>query len=126
MAVSEARVKDLQTSDHLIIKSLEEYDIAASGNSVLFPKGPSVIQRGKIKSHFRFDYSSVASAFAEDPSFVRPFVEVFFCSGHKRCSAYVDRMVSVDGECFAREELMKPELCMGRSDIDDNMYWKIL
>ena len=120
MAVSEARAKDRHSSDHLIIKSLEEYDIAVSRNTVLFPKGPSAFQRGKIKAHFRFDYSSAASVFVDEPSSIRPFVEVFFCSGHKRNSAYVDRMVSVDGECFAREELMKPELCMAKNDIDDN------
>ncbi len=120
MAVSVDRTKELHSSDHLILKSLEEYDIAVSGNKYLFPKGPSPHQKGKMRAHFRFDYTTVESVAAMNPISIVPFVEVFFCSGHKRSSAYIDRMVSVDGECFAREELMKPELCMPHCEIDEN------
>ena len=120
MEISESRVKELTSGDHLIIRSIEEYDIAASGNKLLFPNGPSPHQRGKVKAHFFFDYMAIDYVASMNPSSISAFMEVFFCSGHKRKSAYVDRMVNIDGECFAREELMKPELCMSHQEIDDN------
>ena len=117
MIISAERMLELSSSDHLILRSVDEYDYAVKSNSHLFPGGPSPFQRGKILAHFNHDYSPEASVVAGEHSEVSMTVEVFFCSGHKRERAYVDRMVSIDGVCYSREELLSPQSIMPQNEI---------